>query len=183
MKTHIIASIIVMSAIGCNKRPVENYTIGIDPAFSGEQDQYILDAMDAWSIATSNQVVFDNFYIGDCKFKQHSNETCIYSSDAATVDAKLGEDAAIGYTEWYDGNNSAEIFIDTAYVVSATPVNAEQLFLHEFGHSFRLRHTPAEEVAYSVMCASVECATSTIQCTDVVNYEKLRNGFADCDVK
>jgi hypothetical protein len=182
MKTHLLASLILVSssALACNQRPTDHYSLLIDPAFSSDQDQMIIDATNAWETATNHQVIFDAISVADCKFKKEENQTCIYSSDVATIDAKLGEDNAIGFTEWFEGNNSAEIFLDTAYLVSASPALGEQLILHEMGHSFRLKHTAPGVVPWSVMCPNQGCATTTIQCSDVVQYEQLRNGFASC---
>jgi hypothetical protein len=186
MKTHLLASMIVFSTLACNKPPANHYSILIDPAFSSDQDQMIIDGANAWETATNNQVVFDYIAVADCKYKKEANQTCVYSSNSAEIEAHPGaQDTSIGLTEWSDADNSAEIFLDVP-VLETNPIVFKQTIQHELGHSFRLEHSPvpgSEGVPaepFSIMCWNSGCALYSISCYDVIQFEKLRGGFANC---
>jgi len=134
---------------GFQENPTHHYHLQIDPSFSSDQTQAILDAATEWQQSSNSYVTFDgaSAFTDVITFKPVS---------AQELTAEFGG-GYIGVTG-YDGQ-SAEIQL----ITTLDPLTFHQTALHEIGHAIGLVHTTPG----NIMCANTMCATLEVTCGDL----------------
>ena len=172
--------LIVLLAAGClmgcmQDRPIENYTVYIDPAF-GDRTVDVVNAFDDWATKVQwhsphfDITVFNLVCDNSC-----TNVITVHPETMAQIANHQGTDD-LGYTmrTWTDrafnGNNEWS----NVFIASDMPAREQQYFVqtvrHEIGHALALQHTGC----ITVMHFDANCASPEISEGDIEQYESLR---------
>jgi hypothetical protein len=163
---------LTVGLIGCGGRAVSaSYVIYIDPAFSSAQQTLIEGAVATWSTALTSSQVHLSIAHASCDKDDADGIICTHPATEAFVKTMASpQGTTLGYADW-GSSTSSNVYLVTEKLAPLGDLGWTKVTEHELGHAFGLVHVPARQI----MCATVECASQTVTCGDVSQYDALRD--------
>jgi hypothetical protein len=175
----VLCAVLMLCFCGPKYNIGRKYTVGISPEFSNIQQQLAVQAAYEWIdiIGNADDLSLD-IVIMDCDRSASDHRICIHPSslaNIATYDSSDQQHDIIGYTMINNYTQSSNIYI--ALDANLTDAQLQQTIGHELGHAFEEVHSPTPTSGvplYSIMCRSIDCATTTVSVYDKNKYLELR---------
>lgn len=166
MKKIVACGFLAMTVgcIGWSENPTRHYEVFVDPTFSDDQANTIVEAVMEWQISTGSWITFSGTTVDTGE-----DTISFYAvSDEAQLMSKCSE-GAVG-CEFDDGVKS-HIYMPANV---SDMVFFKQIAGHEAGHSLGMPHIGKN----NLLCAERSCAALTVQCGDIIELAKVwDNGF------
>lgn len=176
--------LIIAFLFACNAEmiPVSNeYILYIDDRFTIDQQDDIIQASINWQNNT-NVIIHPYISNVDCNKVDGNFVMCFHPSTKEYVSSRHEHAGAITIIHpGFQSTNNTYIAMDTS-IMSSYPGRAVSKILfravatHEMGHQMGLDH----QTTFGIMSPITSIDTSTINCSDVKQYNDLRNMTTDC---
>jgi hypothetical protein len=172
VKQTLLAAIGISLLAGCNlpDKPASHYTVYVDPAFSYEDQETVIGALDAWEHAvTYNPPSFD-VYVQNVTCNDGCLHVITVHPDSQADMSAQGEADANGYCNryWSDTPLSGANDYSNIYISRMTPGIAA----HEIGHALDLHHTT--ECGPLMQTYFGKCQADSPTAADVEAYHAAR---------
>lgn len=151
--------------LGCGRVQGNDYNVLVDPAFSSDEVQAVIDASDDWKGHIDGLRMWP--VIASCKGVEDGT-ICIHLSNHAEVLKHNGTEEAYAVTD--PGDKGAEVWID-AHDIALYPTYLKMIVEHEMGHAMGLVHDPHQD---TLMHPHPEVASSTVTCADMTQWYLVR---------
>jgi hypothetical protein len=173
MNRSLLAALPLLS-LACSSVPSSDYTVMIDPAFTADQQQAVISAVDAWQTALSAAGLPGHLTaVIESGCSPCSNTIQIFPVTASFLQAETP--GIVGLTT-YDQAGSNESFIaDSIDGWDSSAHNFYWTTLHELGHGMKLVHASS-----GVMCKDATCSVPYVTCADLTQWGDLRGMTANC---
>ena len=159
-------------ALGCSRTPSWHYTVFIDPKLPDQYVSATYAAFDAWVSVLDGQLEIDYSAFSSCQGNDH--EICVHASTEAFIEKQNDGHSELGYTEWSDWSDHADMYIPIDTNAAADPTLLTETISHEAGHSLHAEHLTEG----NLMCSNSGCTHTNIPtCSDAAQIEYLRGGY------
>lgn len=174
---------------GCECSFADTYTVDVDPAFTPEQTQDVLEALDEWETMTGvlhfNVVTRYRVCDDSC-----AHEITIHPSSLQGIISLSGVADAVGYTstrqrsDWRSAGDWANSWISTE-MPAKIPVAQHRIAFqaatkHEIGHQLGLVHV-YEGHALMRPAFYGDDQSRTVTCNDACQYAQVRGQVCNCE--
>jgi hypothetical protein len=157
----VVVGVVVIACGGCAvgwaPNTTRHYGIYVDPNFTDDQANAILEAANAWQTATGSFITFQG--------SEHPTGDAVIAVHGLPIAGM--DEKACGMTE-FDGVPS-----DLYVANDINPTLFSITVKHELGHALGLMHTGTG----TIMCADASCVSWTITCADLTQLCKVWGTF------
>jgi hypothetical protein len=182
-RVRIVLAAFALGLLGCTGYG-DRYTVGIDPTFTPDQTEAVLDAVNDWEshVPELNLVLRLEYCSGI-----HDGLICIHPTDLRGIVSHGGSRGEIGVTDHVRGWNhvghidGGDCYLDIEGIVNQdlvttwhlrTPRAAiHQMTAHEMGHAMGLVH---DVRLWTIMNAWFDLESATVTEIDVQQWRSLR---------
>lgn len=145
-----------------------DYTIYIDPSFTGEDVSAVMEAIYDWGYI-SGGLIHLTTVVGKCPGGSYT--TCIYNESTKNFEKLVNNETdVIGLTDW-NNDGSANVYIPSMYdaTFDLSEPQMRAIAGHEMGHAFGLVHTLEGLMFWQLGGAD----TLVLTCADYAQYASV----------